>query len=124
MEAMGHAFGAVPFPSAGIGAPHIRDRLYWVAHAVRDGHSTSALRREADSREIRGGLFQSQGRFAEAIECRDGKRRPSQSRFAPWVDGSPEVLGRLRAYGNAINAEAARVFIESYLTTLSTSELD
>jgi len=32
MEALGYAFGAIPFPSAGIGAPHIRDRLYWVAN--------------------------------------------------------------------------------------------
>lgn len=31
MEAMGYAVGATPFPSAGVGAPHIRDRLYWVA---------------------------------------------------------------------------------------------
>ena len=34
MEGMAYAFGAIPFPSAGIGAPHIRDRLYWVAHAT------------------------------------------------------------------------------------------
>ncbi len=34
MEALGYSFGAVPFPSAGVGAPHIRDRLYWVAHAA------------------------------------------------------------------------------------------
>ena len=33
MEALGYAFGAIPFPSAGVGAPHIRDRLYWVADA-------------------------------------------------------------------------------------------
>ena len=32
LEAVGYAFGAVPFPAAGCGAPHIRDRLYWVAH--------------------------------------------------------------------------------------------
>jgi site-specific DNA-cytosine methylase len=31
---MAYAFGAVAFPSAGIGAPHIRDRTYWVAHAA------------------------------------------------------------------------------------------
>jgi site-specific DNA-cytosine methylase len=31
LEAVGYAVGAVPFPSAGVGAPHIRDRLYWVA---------------------------------------------------------------------------------------------
>lgn len=32
MEALGHAFGAIPFPSASVGAPHIRDRIYWVGH--------------------------------------------------------------------------------------------
>jgi DNA (cytosine-5)-methyltransferase 1 len=37
LEALGYAFGAVPFPSAGVGAPHIRDRLYWVGHASGTG---------------------------------------------------------------------------------------
>jgi DNA (cytosine-5)-methyltransferase 1 len=37
MEVMGYAFGAVPFPSAGVGAPHIRDRLYWAANAAGAG---------------------------------------------------------------------------------------
>lgn len=31
MESLGYAFGAVAFPSASVGAPHIRDRAYWVA---------------------------------------------------------------------------------------------
>jgi DNA (cytosine-5)-methyltransferase 1 len=31
LEGMGYAFGLVPFTSAGIGAPHIRERAYWVA---------------------------------------------------------------------------------------------
>ena len=31
MEAVGYRVGAVAFPAASIGAPHIRDRLYWVA---------------------------------------------------------------------------------------------
>ena len=42
LEAMGYSFGAVPFPSAGVGAPHIRDRLYWVGNASGtrlEGHS-------------------------------------------------------------------------------------
>ncbi|ELJ9587984.1 DNA cytosine methyltransferase [Klebsiella pneumoniae] len=33
LEGLGYAFGLVPFTSAGIGAPHIRERAYWVAHA-------------------------------------------------------------------------------------------
>ncbi len=34
LEALGYAFGAIPFPAASVGAPHIRDRLYWVADAL------------------------------------------------------------------------------------------
>ena len=33
VEGVGYAFGCVPFPAAGVGAPHIRDRNYWVAYA-------------------------------------------------------------------------------------------
>ncbi|HGL4530306.1 TPA: DNA cytosine methyltransferase [Enterobacter roggenkampii] len=33
LEGMGYAFGLVPFAAAGVGAPHIRERAYWVAHA-------------------------------------------------------------------------------------------
>ena len=42
MEALGYAFGAIPFPSAGVGAPHIRDRLYWVAHAEQHSSGCEA----------------------------------------------------------------------------------
>jgi DNA (cytosine-5)-methyltransferase 1 len=31
LEAMDYAFGCVPFPAASVGAPHIRDRNYWMA---------------------------------------------------------------------------------------------
>lgn len=33
LEGVGYAFGLVPFTSASIGAPHIRERAYWVANA-------------------------------------------------------------------------------------------
>lgn len=33
LEGVDYAFGLVPFTSAGIGAPHIRERAYWVANA-------------------------------------------------------------------------------------------
>ncbi|TNV22104.1 DNA cytosine methyltransferase [Buttiauxella sp. B2] len=33
LEGMGYAFGLTPFTAASIGAPHIRERAYWVAHA-------------------------------------------------------------------------------------------
>lgn len=42
LEGMGYAFGCVPFPSAGVGAPHIRDRTYWVADAEQYGSGRQA----------------------------------------------------------------------------------
>ena len=36
MEALGYGVAAIAFPSSSVGAPHIRDRLYWVADAQRE----------------------------------------------------------------------------------------
>lgn len=36
MEGLGYAFGCIPFPSAGVGAPHIRDRNYWCGVGLAD----------------------------------------------------------------------------------------
>lgn len=177
LEAMGYAFGAVAFPSAGVGAPHVRDRTYWVADA--DGGHTGT-EREQCSRQQRqqpqdgsgllgmadaSGTRQPHGRpgstqpessatdgdyrvplrptgpvnglWADAdwLFCRDGKWRPVEPGTFPLAHGAPSRvglngsdwrtpageeksgnrIGRLRAYGNAINAEAARVFIDAYL---------
>ena len=116
LEAVGYGVGAIAFPAAGVGAPHIRDRLYWVADSGGNGRVAAEVRRETCKGEKCGGVLEPEGCFTEAIECRDGKRRPCKPGFTPWVDGNPAVLGRLRAYGNAINAQAAQVFIESYLS--------
>ncbi len=37
LEALGYASGAYAGPAAGVGAPHIRDRSYWVAYGPRGG---------------------------------------------------------------------------------------
>ena len=37
LEGTGYAVGAVDTCAAGVGAPHIRQRLYWVGHSVRAG---------------------------------------------------------------------------------------
>ncbi|HFP9201860.1 TPA: DNA cytosine methyltransferase [Raoultella ornithinolytica] len=41
LEGMGYAFGLVPFTSASIGAPHIRERAYWVANSNLQYESTT-----------------------------------------------------------------------------------
>ncbi len=189
VETMAYAFGAVAFPSAGIGAPHIRDRTYWVADTNSHRQPTRRLsvrpRRQVEASTVEsgngqaGGLAKTECRHAAELArqwarsrstqgtgapgelegcgslldprpagpvnslwadadwlfCRDGKWRPVESGTFPLADGvagrvglngsdwrtpageekSGNRVGRLRAYGNAINAEAARVFIEAYL---------
>ncbi|WP_312974060.1 DNA cytosine methyltransferase [Atlantibacter sp.] len=177
LEGMDYAFGLVPFTSAGIGAPHIRERAYWVAHASSgrydwraetsgqkarsgagiaisggidgmgnanvsrlerlSGHDSAAGREEQSGSTAAPGLhsrpLEVNGfwRDADWLLCRDGKWRPVRSGSLPLVDGvaarlgrvepgvarvaSSNRVGRLKGYGNAINAQAAAAFIRAYL---------
>ncbi|MBU9579016.1 DNA cytosine methyltransferase [Ralstonia mannitolilytica] len=211
MEAMAYAFGAVPFPAAGVGAPHIRDRLYWVAHATgarpqgresvgrtrsrwqgsaaersctargladalsagraerrsisgdrsasrlhgvggladpkRDricargcgcprcaagalqGHATQRKRIRPHAGPVDDALSAAPGpanglwRDADWLLCRDGKWRPVEPGAFPLAHGAPARVGRLRAYGNAINAEAALAFIEAVIAFAPTLDI-
>ncbi|UCL84534.1 DNA cytosine methyltransferase [Pseudomonas sp. HS-18] len=215
LEAMDYAFGAVAFPSAGVGAPHIRDRTYWAGNANservwRDGRAVSGaeeptrqkVRRQPDAAESSGaigdmgnaggqrlgerislggvsgrapgavpgqatqraGIYlggmanpdsserearhllaggpseSSEGRVdsllhgcdirrpgpvngmwadADWLFCRDGRWRPVEPGTFPLANGAPSRVGRLRAYGNAINVEAATQFIGAYLEAIA-----
>lgn len=220
LEGMGYAFGLVPFAAAGVGAPHIRERAYWVAYsscgrydgwaettgqkartsagtAISDGidglGNPNVTRLERLSRDdctagrerqtgsatetgIHDGLahadnkqhtiaisrcsheYVSAGRQqnpaalagfrrdyrplevngfwrdADWLLCRDGKWRPVEPGTFPLVDGaaarlgrvepgvarvaSSNRVGRLKGYGNAINAQAAAEFIRAYMEGL------
>lgn len=49
LEGEGYACGAVVFGAHSVGAPHIRQRLYWMADAARDGRrERRALKRRRD----------------------------------------------------------------------------
>ena len=55
--------------------------------------------------------------FWDAVEwlpCRDGKARPVEPGTFPLAHGIPGRVGRLRAYGNAINPYQAAAFIRAY----------
>jgi len=56
LEGLGYAFGALAFPSAGVGAPHIRDRTYFVAHASSSRSSKQRRRRIEPTRPTEDGI--------------------------------------------------------------------
>ncbi len=187
LEALEYGFGAVAFPSASIGAPHIRDRKYWVGYTDDErsqGHSGNGgtpgweresgsvaeagvsdrladsngdrrerekqttkvekgrksgpdVRRELSRRsegctldgeqqtpirhsgtDISLGAVNGFWRDADWLGCRDGKWRPVEPGTFPLVNGATARVGRLRAYGNAINAEQAKVFIETVMDSI------
>ena len=60
---------------------------------------------------------------ADWLLCRDGKWRPVEPGTFPLAHGAPARVGRLRAYGNAINARAAQVFIEVVMDSMGYGDL-
>lgn len=62
MEALGYAFWRADYPAAGVGAPHIRQRLWWVAHtpgSLRQSGGTQPSERAAEGPGSRLADFQS-----------------------------------------------------------------
>lgn len=55
---------------------------------------------------------------ADWLFCRDGKWRPVEPGTFPLAHGAPARVGRLRAYGNALNLEAATQFIASAMEVI------
>jgi DNA (cytosine-5)-methyltransferase 1 len=51
---------------------------------------------------------------AEWLPCTDGKARPIEPGTFPLAHGAPARVGRLRAYGNALNAYQAAHFLAAY----------
>src|SRR5690606_41592684 len=81
LEAMGYAFGAADLPAASVGAPHIRQRLWWVAY------TDSGRRQKRDTNE----------RFIQisSQDCDDGR-----------VEHTERIGRRWREYGRASVATA------------------
>ncbi|WP_145554896.1 DNA cytosine methyltransferase [Yersinia canariae] len=181
LEKQSYSCGAAVLPACSVGAPHIRQRLWFGARWMAD---SPCIRRQQGSQKYGGvsegdrkkgatgrltkpdsllsfgmvntnnqrlqrvganndslgwqkpdvrptGLCDRTGitsiatptnsfwRNADWLLCRDGKWRPVESGTFPLADGIANRVGRLRAYGNAINAEAAKTFIESYMEVVA-----
>ncbi|WP_236672119.1 hypothetical protein [Croceicoccus sp. YJ47] len=54
---------------------------------------------------------------ADWLFCRDGKWRPVEPGTFPLADAPTGRVGRLRAYGNGLDAETAAQFITAVIET-------
>lgn len=140
LEASGYAFAAADLCAASIDAPHIRQRIYWVANSNDARSQGRSLLPERPNQCVAGeggmagwlGFSDSNGCEARSeaatraryrnpfeptdwqyLECRDGFRRPTKPGIFPLADGIPARVVRLRGYGNAIVPQVAAAFIEA-----------
>ena len=90
---MDYAVGAIPVEAACVGAPHYRDRFWFVADA-----NSEPLERSSVSR-------------SQSHSWSD------ESGLDRVVDGVPARMDKLRALGNAIVPQAAAAFVQAYLET-------
>ena len=125
MEKLGYACWAADIPACGVGAPHIRQRIFWVALADAARQRGEKRRCAAPNQEETAWLIgQNQGRGeilvggetrgfwqeADWLRGDDDRWRPVEPGTFPLAYGVPARLERCRAYGNAIVPQAAAAF--------------
>jgi len=126
LEAEGYATGAAVLPACSVGAPHIRQRVWFVADAdaARCGAGRAGETGDTDRHgsNLQDFAPKGQGHPVERsgvapwsgliwLPCSDGKARPTQPGLQPLAHGISGRVGRLRAYGNAIVPQVAAEFI-------------
>jgi len=133
LEGSHYAVAAADLPAACVGAPHIRQRLFFGAAALdlseggglgdafgarsqgRHVPIDHANQRTARAPGVAGRPFS--GDFwgdADWLCCRDGCRRPIEPGTFPLVDGVSSRVGLLRGYGNAIVPQIAAEFVIAF----------
>ena len=144
LEALGYAVGAADLCAAGVGAPHIRQRLWWVAHTQSEqvgrtgqprqdaradgglgdtdgaGHEIRTRIARNDAAEIGSTTGQTSQQASpwdafDIIPCADGKARRVEPGTFPLAHGVPARVGKLRAAGNAIVPQLAAEFVRAFM---------
>lgn len=126
LEKLGYAVGAADLCSAGVSAPNIRQRVYWIGgvpNADGIGHQNQgALFRRSRTeknraREADNAFNVSRSYWEQCIKiaCGDGKTRRIEPGISPLAYGVPNRVGKLRGYGNAINPILAAEFLGAYM---------
>ncbi len=113
LETLGYAVGAIPLQAALLGAPHRRERLFFVADAASnrlEGNVREAASQEAHDRSPKTlGAWVGTGHPFE--DWRKLLDQSSVSRMDDGVSSTLDIRPRLHAYGNAIVPQVAAEFI-------------
>ena len=119
LENEGYAVGAADIPAAGVGAPHVRQRIWFCAMANTDVGKSENRGVQRSRRHMQRSTDADSGAGPWNdfvwIACRDGKSRPTQPKLFPLAHGIPRRMEQLRAYGNAIMPQVAATFIKSVM---------
>ncbi len=103
LERVGYAVAAMVFPAEAVGAPHKRERLYFVADSDRPQRG---LQLPPIGRGVVDGFWSS----AERVRCPGGAWRAIKPGVHPVAYGVPRYMGLMRGAGNAIVPPAAADF--------------
>lgn len=133
LEGQGYACASAVLPACAVGAPHVRDRLWFVAHADLDAGEQW---RSGDAGQGPGGRDTDRSRVGQDVCDPNGARlavgqsersntceeQPATIGADWWsvepdvgrvADGIPARVGKLRAFGNAIVPQVAAEFIRA-----------
>jgi DNA (cytosine-5)-methyltransferase 1 len=141
LEGMGYGVAGADLCAAGVGAPHIRPRIYWGGVRPDDAPAWVADAARDDVLEERGEGAQAQGEdhgqpqererhepqpqhrsdagpwgAIRYVRCSDNRERPVplQPALFPVVDGVPSAeVASVRGSGNAIVPQVAAAFVQS-----------
>ena len=128
LEAAGYAVGAADLCAAGIGAPHIRQRLFWVAHSADDyrrhlratrpgGYRPAVAPCDGGTDDALAGRRGAHDGWRDGVEwvrCIDGRSRPTQPGIRVLAHGVPSWRRLMRGFGNAIVPPLAADFVAAF----------
>ena len=120
LEQEDYAAGIADLPAAGCGAPHGRQRLFFVADSTGDRLHRSRLLRDQHGKEGKRGT--------QAVWCKDREStengQENKTTLGEWLpkpepvpeaNGIPGQLEQLCSYGNAIVPQVASMFINAFI---------
>ncbi len=123
LEGEGYACGALGIPACGVGAPHIRQRLWFFASSNTNSARNERLFQTDSTSEMRQGWENCEMDLQSIYEDPFIHRRSfDKPLIRKMDDGFATRVGRLRAYGNAIVPQVAAEIIGAYMETTRAGE--